>query len=74
MVPAFYLKYAVLGFKMSSLVKSDPTILTGSKKGSWSQNLRFYLKKKDFDQQCNYQKVWKILLSKQTNAKADESN
>ena len=40
MVPAFYLKYAVLGFKMSSLVKSDPTILTGSKKGSWSQNLR----------------------------------
>ena len=40
MVPAFYLKYAILGFKMSSLVKSDPTILTGSKKGSWSQNLR----------------------------------
>ena len=40
MVLAFYLKYAVLGFKMSSLVKSDPAILTGSKKGSWSQNLR----------------------------------
>ena len=40
MVPAFYLKYAVLGFKMSSLVKSDPVDLTGSKRQSWSQNLR----------------------------------
>ena len=40
MVPGFYLKYANFGFKMSSQVKSDPAILTGSKKRSWSQNLR----------------------------------
>ena len=30
----------ILGFKMSSQVKSDPAILKGSKKRSWSQNLR----------------------------------
>ena len=40
MVPGFYLKYAVFGFKMSSEVKFDPAILTGLKKRSWSQNLR----------------------------------
>ena len=31
MVPAFNLKYAVFEVKMSSLVKSDLPILTGSK-------------------------------------------
>ena len=40
MLPRFYLKYAVFEFKMSSWVKSDPPILTGSRKLSWSQNLR----------------------------------
>ena len=39
MVPAFYLKYAVLTFKMSSWVKTDPPISTGSRKHGWSQNL-----------------------------------
>ena len=33
------LKYAVFEFKMSSWVKSDPAILTGSKKRSWSQKM-----------------------------------
>ena len=36
----FYLKYANFGFKMSSQVKTDPAILKGLKKRSWSQNLR----------------------------------
>ena len=35
-----YLKYAVLASKTSSWVKTDPPILTGSKKRSWSQNLK----------------------------------
>ena len=34
------LKYAIFGSKMSSQVKSDPSILTGSKKHSQSQNLK----------------------------------
>ena len=38
MVSGFYLKYAVFEFKMSSQVKSNPHILTGSKKPSWNQN------------------------------------
>ena len=37
---AFYLKYAIFGSKTSSQVKTDPAILTGSKKPSWSQNLK----------------------------------
>jgi hypothetical protein len=41
MVPAFNLKYAVFEIKMSSLVKSDPLILTGTKKPSWSQNFMY---------------------------------
>jgi hypothetical protein len=45
MVPAFYLKYAVFEFKMSSKVKSDPAILTGLKKQSWSQNMGFLAQK-----------------------------
>ena len=40
MLPRFYLKYAVFEFKMSSWVKYDPSILTSSRKLSWSQNLR----------------------------------
>ena len=35
-----YLNYAVLASKTSSWVKTDPPILTGSKKRSWSQNLK----------------------------------
>ena len=35
-----YLKYAVLASKKSSWVKTDPSILTGFKKCSWSQNLK----------------------------------
>ena len=38
MVPAFYQKYAVFQLKLSSWVKSDPPILTGSKRPNWSQN------------------------------------
>ena len=38
MVPGFYVIYAVYEFKMSSKVKSDPIILRGSKKPTWSQN------------------------------------
>ena len=45
MVPGVYLKYAVFEFKMSSQVKFDPAILTGSKKPSWSQTLSLQLKK-----------------------------
>ena len=37
---SIYLKYAVLTFKMSSLVKFDPVDLTASRKHSWSQNLK----------------------------------
>jgi hypothetical protein len=36
----FLPQIAIFGFKISSKVKSDPAILTGSKKPSWSQNLR----------------------------------
>ena len=57
-----YLKYAVLTSKMSSWVKSDPPILTGSRKRSWSQNLRSISKNKDLVTQCTFQKVWKIAL------------
>ena len=52
MVPAFYMKYAIFGFKMSSQVKSDPAILTGLKKHSWSQNLRSLSQK--MKKWCNY--------------------
>ena len=40
MVPEFYVKYADFEFKVSSLVKFDPAILTDSKKPSCSQNLK----------------------------------
>ena len=33
-------KYAIFGSKMSSQVKTDPAIITGLKKHSWSQNLK----------------------------------
>ena len=42
-----------------------------------SKELKFEVsstKNKKLGQQSGFQKVWKILLSKQTNAKADDSN
>ena len=49
---AFYLKYAIFGSKTSSQVKTDPAILTGSRKRSWSQNLKSLAQKTKI--WCNY--------------------
>jgi hypothetical protein len=62
MVPGFYLgfylKYAIFEFKILSKVKSYPSILTGSKKHGWSQNLpSLSLKTKKLGQQYNYQNI-----------------
>ena len=66
MVPGFYLKY-VCHFWVQNvkLVKIWPRQVNGLEKTNLEPNFGVSSSKnKNFDQQCNYQKVWKIALSK----------
>ena len=61
MVPGFYLKCVCHFWVQNVKLKSDPAKLTGLKKTNLEPNFGVS-RNKNFDQQCNYQKVWKIDL------------